>query len=528
MKRFYLILITLLNMQVAFSQHLNFAWYNTIKGSVNLPFVTSDSKNNFIVAGTGSGSIIYKNDTIEAGTDENSIILKINSAGDLIWAKVFKHVYSDRISCLVTDSLDNIYFSGAINYLWYGPQNIWKNMNAYLSKVDSTGNLIWIKVLQDTTYLHNGWNNVSKLIFKGNNIYAGGSFSNNLIIQNTTIAPTGPNNVFIIKYDLSGNLIDYNVLGNSNLEFYDFAVNDSSEINTYIGFTGNVVLNNTTYSSTTYMDKILISMSPNYTIKWVKQLNGFANCTYMQNFICLDNDGNIYLTGCNFNNLNLCGTSYVATGFEDIIFVKFDRNGICQIIKNLYGQGEDVAYQIQPFNNKIYLIGMFYNSIFLDDTLVGDQNRYNLFISYSDNDTIIPIGYYSTPGTNALTAFFTMNSNNELLIAGHGPCTINNTFMNNVFIGKINNSVTSINPTMKNNFQMFKCYPNPANNFLLIELDKTISGTLSISNLNGQELIRQQLKEIKTQIDITNLSNGVYFVKLITDKTVDVKKIIKK
>jgi hypothetical protein len=52
--------------------------------------------------------------------------------------------------------------------------------------------------------------------------------------------------------------------------------------------------------------------------------------------------------------------------------------------------------------------------------------------------------------------------------------------------------------------------------------------TLTISNISGQELIRQQINDYKIQIDIGNLASGIYFVKLITDERVVTRKIIKK
>ena len=74
----------------------------------------------------------------------------------------------------------------------------------------------------------------------------------------------------------------------------------------------------------------------------------------------------------------------------------------------------------------------------------------------------------------------------------------------------------------------FKIYPTPANGAITIEINNlTKENTLTILNISGQELIRQQIKESKTQLDINNLTSGVYFLKLITDKTVEVRKIIK-
>ncbi|MFA6925007.1 MAG: T9SS type A sorting domain-containing protein [Bacteroidales bacterium] len=71
-------------------------------------------------------------------------------------------------------------------------------------------------------------------------------------------------------------------------------------------------------------------------------------------------------------------------------------------------------------------------------------------------------------------------------------------------------------------------FPNPVKDNLTIEILQTKKESiLTICNVDGQELIRQQIKNSKTQIDISNLTNGIYFVKLITDKTVEIRKIIK-
>ena len=72
----------------------------------------------------------------------------------------------------------------------------------------------------------------------------------------------------------------------------------------------------------------------------------------------------------------------------------------------------------------------------------------------------------------------------------------------------------------------FIFYPNPVKNNLIIET--SFKGSiLSISDINGEEMMKQQLKESKTQIDLSRLHNGVYFVKVINNKTSVVKKIIK-
>ncbi len=78
----------------------------------------------------------------------------------------------------------------------------------------------------------------------------------------------------------------------------------------------------------------------------------------------------------------------------------------------------------------------------------------------------------------------------------------------------------------------FSCYPIPATNKITIEIQQqkhVNESTITICNINGEEIIKQQisLTSNKSEIDISALSSGVYFVKLVTDKTVEIKKIIK-
>jgi hypothetical protein len=46
-------------------------------------------------------------------------------------------------------------------------------------------------------------------------------------------------------------------------------------------------------------------------------------------------------------------------------------------------------------------------------------------------------------------------------------------------------------------------------------------------NLSGQQLITRQITEPKTQIDISTLPSGVYIVKVIGEKGVQVGKFLK-
>jgi photosystem II stability/assembly factor-like uncharacterized protein len=71
-------------------------------------------------------------------------------------------------------------------------------------------------------------------------------------------------------------------------------------------------------------------------------------------------------------------------------------------------------------------------------------------------------------------------------------------------------------------------FPNPTNSKITIEICKFDKiSDLIITNINGQELIRQEISSAKTQIDLSHLISGIYFFKLIAEKGVITGKIVK-
>ncbi|MCX6285335.1 MAG: T9SS type A sorting domain-containing protein, partial [Bacteroidetes bacterium] len=74
----------------------------------------------------------------------------------------------------------------------------------------------------------------------------------------------------------------------------------------------------------------------------------------------------------------------------------------------------------------------------------------------------------------------------------------------------------------------FSLYPNPASTIITIETSTLpTQSQVTVSNLEGQELITLQISGHKTKIDINTLSNGIYFVRLTSDKTLATGKFIK-
>ena len=70
-----------------------------------------------------------------------------------------------------------------------------------------------------------------------------------------------------------------------------------------------------------------------------------------------------------------------------------------------------------------------------------------------------------------------------------------------------------------------KLYPNPTSRNLNIETVE--NGTLFVFNVNGVLLLQKKLTEPSTPIDVNTLPSGIYLVKMVGVKGVQVGKFIK-
>ena len=88
--------------------------------------------------------------------------------------------------------------------------------------------------------------------------------------------------------------------------------------------------------------------------------------------------------------------------------------------------------------------------------------------------------------------------------------------------------LTDVNSLKQPNKPNIIVYPNPAIDKITLELSgMTQDGNLTIVNMEGQQILTRQITELKTQLDISSLPIGVYFVRLSNDRTVEVGKIVK-
>jgi uncharacterized protein YcgL (UPF0745 family) len=306
------------------------------------------NNNNFVV----TGNVDYENKT-------NKFLLKVDSNFNPIWFKEFSSISSQSGNWIVDDQDD---------YLFVGN----KDDFSYVSKVSSTGELIWQKdmLFEEKT------NSELKYITK---------FSNNFITVGYFIK-NSKKYLSLIEIDNQGN-----ILREENIEVdMNFIINSFEKNNTHLYISGKIDFNNS------YLDQVLKINFSDFSVVWDSIVNSDTN---IKNNIFYNNDSliltNIYsdnlFTLTIFSDLN--GEVLFFYHYQDIFTCSncFFENKFISFIDNEYnlinvGYNNVVDTEILEIN-KLVLDSNFYfvSETIFDENIIG--YFYNPFISITEDKT---------------------------------------------------------------------------------------------------------------------------------------------
>jgi Secretion system C-terminal sorting domain/Ig-like domain CHU_C associated len=116
----------------------------------------------------------------------------------------------------------------------------------------------------------------------------------------------------------------------------------------------------------------------------------------------------------------------------------------------------------------------------------------------------------NTPIDGENSRFFTATENGEYaVIVTSGPCSDTSECA----------SINSIGLTENTFAQALSVYPNPGTGIFHIQFDQvpTTTQIMQICNMFGEEIFRMEVKGHSSTVDLSNYSNGVYFLSIETD-----------
>ncbi len=497
------------------------------------------------ILGGYSNSIIGgdKTQTVWGGFgDYDYWIIKLDSIGNKQWDKDFGGTANDYFTCLAQTSDGGYIFGGYTGSGINGnkTQANWDTTGIFsdywIVKTDSLGNIQWDKdfggINGDALYS-------IQQTRDGGYILGGSSASG--IGGNKTQACWGQTDYWIVKIDSNG-------IFQWDRDFGGFAGDDLCSIQQttdggYIlgGISESGIGGDKTqllWGGLWYPDYWIIKTDSLGIKVWDKDFGG----NYIDVFSCLQQttDGGYILGGTSSSQIggdktqNTCGDTTDA----DYWIIKIDSQGNKQWDKDYGGSNSDYFYSLQQTTDGGYLLGGYsYSNISCDK---AENNLSYVQTWVMKTDSIGNKQWDKTLHTNAAAAHrdeagIAIESNDGCYVMANytagsigGDKTQSNLDTTNAthdyWIIKFCDSTqyTGINePTTENTLTLS---PNPVSTNLRISSNKPITQIKIFSTLGA---LQSEISKPKSEIDISALSSGIYFINIQTPTGSFVKKFIK-
>jgi hypothetical protein len=263
-------------------------------------------------------------------------------------------------------------------------------------------------------------------------------------------------------------------------------------------------------------------------------LTGFEQLTSLRDYLSISNDtGLTSLTG--LNNLNSVGRLDIVecpnlrslNGLENLKSITNELNIAYTKLSNFSGLDNlhqiDNAFSVSNNDELTSLIGID-KLTDIGDTLTIVGNNRLAGLNGIDKLNAASLSYVKIGYNDSLSAC-AVKSICDYLASPNGTFEIHDNAIgcnSQAEVDSICKILSVEDLTINGRLSVF---PNPTSTSITIETNTR--GTLSIFNLNGQQLLQQQITETNTTIDVCEFNSGVYFVQLTSNKSVQVGKFIK-
>jgi len=266
---------------------------------------------------------------------------------------------------IATDNFNNLYFTGiyqGTNIFGFDSLHA-NNFSAFLTKYDSYGNIKWAKT---NTYYNNAsyceaWNVCTD---HDGNVLITGSFNDTVSFGAFTLNSHGGYNIFLVKYDSLGNVLWAKSSGGTIDDEGEGVATDASG-NIYITgvyFSPSIIFGNDTLLNVGNYDIFLAKYDSSGNVLWAKR--GGGNYADFASGVAADAFGKVYITGFfGSSSISFDSITLISAGNEDMFIVQYDSSGNVLRGKDIGNSGAEQAWSIvADLSNNIYITGNYTSS----------------------------------------------------------------------------------------------------------------------------------------------------------------------
>jgi hypothetical protein len=470
----------------------NFVWAKKIgaDGFYDFPgFIALDNNGDLLITGSFNSTVDFDPGAsvfnLTSAGEEDAFVLKLNAQGNFIWAKQIGGINSDGSYALKIDSQNNIFFSGYYSGTVdlnpeggvFNATSNGANMDIFIEKLNSTGNFLWAKSIGG---VENEFCS-SITLDVNNNIYALGTFSGtvdfdpSVSVANKT--SNGGKDIFIEKFDNSGNMVWINTFGGAgNENTMDVKLDSQSNLYLSLSFQNTVDFNPLAgvfnLTSNGGSDLCLQKLTSAGNFVWAKQFGGINN--EYGGILEINSLDNLFLAGSFEGTVDLDPSfnvnNFTSNSSLDLFIESIDKDGNLVWVTSIGGTDAELPYCLAlDNNNNLFLGGVFWSTVDFDPS----SSTFNLTsVDNSGDDFILKLSQ----------GFVGIKESNNLVLRSN-------------------------------------IYPNPTTDNFVVTLEEASSAIdLEIYTVSGQLIYKQNYSNTN-QIHLNiEQPKGVYFVVLKDDK----------
>lgn len=407
----------------------------------------------------------------------------------------------------------------------------------YIVKYDTSGNALWAKSYGGL----GGEGGTSIALDTAENIYISGGFDYNFSIGSTTLNYSGGQDLFIAKFDRNGNALWAKSAGGFMNDIATCVATDIFGSVYLTGYfqSPSVTFDTITFSNTGGLDIFLLKYDMEGNLQWAKSHTG--NSADQANFLATDIQGNVYEAGSYrsssiaFDNLILNGT-----GNDKIYLAKYDSSGNITWARSFGNINGDNASSVatDKFGNA-YLTGFFYDTlIYFDSFSFSSPTPSRLFLAkFGGNGNVL--WAKSTTGNSGASSYansIAANDYGDIYVTGFyagsslilDSVTLSSALSSDAFIARIDASTSVGNSKIEKSENEIIIYPNPFHlqttisffeeqKHVKIKILDILGNCIKTINFNGTQLT----------IEKGEMKAGIYFVEIRDEKnTISNRKIV--
>jgi hypothetical protein len=404
----------------------------------------------------------------------------------------------------------------------------------FVAKYNASGNVVWAKSGGGTgTDVGYG----IAVDGPGNVYIVGMFFSPTVLFGSTTLtnAGGGGSDIFIVRYDVSGNVSWAKCAGGAGPDLgYSVAAdgNGDAVMTGWFGSTSVTFGTNTLANSASGYNMFLVKYSSSGNVAWAKSAGGTGNEN--GNCVAVDASNNVFVTGLFDSPAVSFGTTVLTNqGYADCFIVKYDGSGNVLWAKSTGGAYDDAGMSASVSSaGDVYVSGRFasttltFGTTILTNVAAGANDLFVAKLDGSGN----PLWAVCAGGSyDDISSGVTMDPAGNVFITGKfnspgisfGSTVLYKACGNDFLIAELSTAVG----IQENSFsESLTLFPNPSNGRFEIRSDGSFVGIpvlnikeLEVCNSFGERVSRVLYPSAGSAVDLTAFPPGMYFISVTTE-----------